>query len=190
MSNKALFLDRDGTLNEDPGYLGDPAKLKLLPGVGESLAKLKNEMGFLLFIISNQSGIARGLISIDDVEAVNLELNNKLLNFDTSIDGFYYCPHHPDYDEKCSCRKPSPEMILNAAKKHQVDLEDSYMIGDNVTDIEAGKNAGLNTILVKTGYGKESFSLLQKDNKMPTFVAENFIEACNFIMSDISGDTN
>ncbi len=190
MTSHAVFLDRDGTLNEDPGYLGDPAKVKLYPDVGEALAHLKNVMGFKLIVVSNQSGIARGLITKDDVELVNMQVNKLLSDYNVSIDRFYYCPYHPDYnsEDECQCRKPSPEMVLKAARDFNVDLSKSYIIGDSNVDVECGISLNLKTILVKTGQGRESLSILQKRNKLPTFVANNFLEACNFIKNDFNGE--
>jgi D-glycero-D-manno-heptose 1,7-bisphosphate phosphatase len=189
MPRRAVFLDRDGTLNEDPGYIGEPEKVKLYPNTGETLSLLKNDLNFSLIVISNQSGIGRGLITRENVDAVNRKVNGLLKQFDVEIDAFYYCPYHPDYNtpEECTCRKPSPEMVLKAAKDFNIDLKDSYLIGDAASDIECGINSGVKTILVKTGYGKESFYTLQKLNKIPTFVAENILEAGCFIQKDISG---
>jgi D-glycero-D-manno-heptose 1,7-bisphosphate phosphatase len=189
MPRRAVFLDRDGTLNEDPGYIGEPEKVKLYPNTGETLSLLKNDLNFSLIVISNQSGIGRGLITRENVDAVNRKVNGLLKQFDVEIDAFYYCPYHPDYNtpEECICRKPSPEMVLKAAKDFNIDLKDSYLIGDAASDIECGINSGVKTILVKTGYGKESFYTLQKLNKIPTFVAENILEAGCFIQKDISG---
>lgn len=186
MSNNAVFLDRDGTLNEDPGYISDPEKVVLFPDTGRALAKLK-QYGFLLIVISNQSGIARGMMTSKDVDAVNEKLNTLLSEYKVRIDAFYYCPAHPDYSavEDCDCRKPSPKLVIEAAKEFNVDLQKSYFIGDSVSDIKCGKNAGLKTILVRTGKGEESFSILQKENNFPTFVADNLINACNFILGDI-----
>ncbi len=183
----AVFLDRDGTLNDDPGYLGDPDKVKLFPDTGEALSILKNKLNLKLIVISNQSGIARGLITTDDVDAVNKRINELLKNYKVEIDAFYYCPFHPDFSskEECTCRKPSPKMIFEASEDHNVDLSKSYFIGDAVSDIECGFNAGTKAILVRTGYGNESFSTLQKLNKMPTFVANNILEAVNFIQNDL-----
>jgi D,D-heptose 1,7-bisphosphate phosphatase len=190
MTNHAVFLDRDGTLNEDPGFIGDPLKVKLYPDVGEALAHLKNIMGFKLIVVSNQSGIARGLVTKDDVDLVNMQVNKLLSKYDVSIDGFYYCPYHPDFnsEEECKCRKPSPEMVLKAAREFNVDLSKSYIIGDSIVDVECGMNLKLKTILVKTGQGRESFSILQKRNKLPTFVANNFFDACNIIKNDFNGE--
>ncbi len=189
MSNRAVFLDRDGTLNEDPGYLDDPGKVKLLPFVGEILSRLKNEFNYFLFVISNQSGIARGLITAKQVDRVNEKINILLKEFNVSIDKFYYCPFHPDFStaEECSCRKPSIEMVEKAVKEFEIDLSKSFFIGDSTADIECGMNAGIKTILVKTGYGRETLYMLQKENKIPNFIAENFLDAGNFIMTDLNG---
>ncbi|MCL5029741.1 MAG: HAD family hydrolase [Bacteroidetes bacterium] len=187
MSSCAIFLDRDGTLNEDPGYLGNPNQVKLLPGVGEALSFLKKELGFKLIVISNQSGIARRLITKEMVESVNQKINELLAEYNVLIDDFYYCPTHPDFnnEEECFCRKPSPEMVLQAAKDHQIDLKCSYFVGDSVADVECGINAGLKTILVMTGYGEDSFSSLKKQNKFPTFVAQNITEVSSIIKKDL-----
>jgi D-glycero-D-manno-heptose 1,7-bisphosphate phosphatase len=186
MSIFAVFFDRDGTLNEDPGYLGDPNLVRLLPGTGEALSFLKNELGFKLIVVSNQSGISRGLISKEMVDSVNNRINELLEGYSVSIDAFYYCPFHPDFSskEETKCRKPSPEMVFQAAKKFNIDLNGSYIVGDSVSDIECGINAGLKTILVKTGKGEDSFSVLKKQNNFPTFVAENIIEVSSIIKKD------
>jgi D,D-heptose 1,7-bisphosphate phosphatase len=186
MSNLAVFLDRDGTLNEDPGYISDPEQVVLFSDTGDALALLK-KYGFLLIVISNQSGIARGLMKSEDVDAVNEKINQILSEYKVKIDAFYYCPAHPDYssEEECECRKPSPKLLLEAASEFNVDLQSSYFIGDTIADIQCGKNAGIKTILVKTGKGEESFSILQKENNFPTFVAENLLNASKFILGDI-----
>lgn len=191
MSEKAVFLDRDGTLNYDPGYIGDPADLTLFPDAGIVLATLKNKHQFKLIVISNQSGVARGLITEEQVKKVNDELNKHLSEFNVQIDGFYYCPHHPDFSEKdkCNCRKPSPKMILDAAKEFNIELKESYLIGDSESDIKAAINAGVKSILVKTGNGEDAISILQNGNNFPSFVAENLTIACNFIIKDTTGET-
>lgn len=191
MLNKAVFLDRDGTLNFDPGYLSNPKDLKLFSDTGVVLAALKNNYLFKLIVISNQSGIARNLITEEQVISVNAELNKKLLEFNVQIDAFYYCPFHPDFssEEDCVCRKPSPKMIFDSAKDFNIDLSKSYFIGDSASDIQAGLAAQLKTVLVKTGYGAESISILQKENIFPSFVSENLTEAFKFIINDSSGVT-
>ena len=186
MSNHAVFLDRDGTLNEDPGYISDPEKVVLFPETGGALSTLK-KYGFLLIVISNQSGIARGMMTREDVDAVNQRINSLLSEHKVKIDAFYYCPAHPDYssEEECGCRKPSTKLLMEAATEFNINLEKSYFIGDSVSDVQCGKNAGIKTILVRTGKGEESFSILQKENNFPTFVANNLINACTFILGDI-----
>jgi D,D-heptose 1,7-bisphosphate phosphatase len=185
MSNPAIFLDRDGTINEDPGYISDPEKLVLIPEAGTALSLLKKN-GYLLIVISNQSGIARGLMTAEDVDRVNSRLNLLLEKFNVKIDAFYYCPAHPEFStqEECECRKPSTKLLFEAVNKFNIDLNKSFFVGDLISDIECGKKAGIKTILVRTGKGEESFSILQKENNFPTFVADNLINACNFILAD------
>ena len=190
MNNHALFLDRDGTLNFDPGYLGDPNSVKLLPGVSKSLAKLKNDYKFKLIVISNQSGISRGLISEKDVIAVNDRINQILEVDDVSIDAFYFCPFHPEFDpvEKCECRKPSPNMVFEAAKDYDIDLSRSYFVGDSVCDVLCGINAGVKTVLIKNTISEFEINNLHNGGNSPNFVAGNFIEACDFITKDFEGE--
>lgn len=157
--NKAVFLDRDGTLIEECHFLSDPEKVKLLPGVSDGLRKFR-EAGFLLVMVSNQSGVARGLMSEGDVEIVNERVELLLDQEGVPLDAVYYCPHYPEgkipkYAVECSCRKPQPGMALLAAKEQDLDLSRSYMIGDKSSDMEFGKNAAMRgMIMVETGYGK------------------------------------
>lgn len=180
MSNRAVFLDRDGTINYDPGYLGDPDKVKIYPNVINAVKTLRNRYGFKIIVISNQAGIARGLITHHDVCAVNERINNYFIQNKTKIDAFYYCPYHPEFDihEKCKCRKPSPEMIINASKDNNIDLKNSFMIGDMETDILAGINAGVKTILIK--YNLSKSEILNLDTKAD-YITNDIYEAVNFI---------
>jgi D-glycero-D-manno-heptose 1,7-bisphosphate phosphatase len=189
MKTPAVFFDRDGTINIDPGYLGDPELVKLFPNVPQSISKLRNIFGFKIVVVSNQSGISRGLISSKDVNNVNLKINELLKPENALIDAFYFCPYHPQFSpaEKCSCRKPSPEMILTAAKDLNIDLSKSYMVGDKASDIISGYNAGVKTVLISTSENDEQINILQKEDKRANFVAENFSSACNFICHDFSG---
>lgn len=189
MLSPAVFLDRDGTINIDPGYLSSPDEVILFPDTGKALSKIKN-LKFKLIVISNQSGIARGKLKKENVDSVNMKINDLLSVDKVKIDAFYYCPYHPDFstEEESSCRKPSPKLIFQAVEELNINLLKSYFIGDSVSDIECGMNAGIKTILVKTGNGKESFSILQKENKMPTFVAENILDASNYIQADFTGE--
>lgn len=185
--NKAIFFDRDGTLNLDPGYLGDPDKVELYDYVPEGIAELKNKYNFLIIVISNQSGIARGLISKNDVENVNSKINAIIKEKGGEIDAFYYCPYHPEFSkpEECICRKPSPDLVLEAAKDFNVDLSKSYFVGDSECDVDCGNNAGLKTVLVKTKLSDQEINKLQNNGKSITFVAVDFREVCAFIIEDI-----
>lgn len=189
MLQPAVFLDRDGTINYDPGYLKNVEEVRILNGVTEGIRKLKGEFGFKIIVISNQAGVSKGLMTIEDVEAVNKRIIDMLNDFGVSIDAFYYCPFHPDNDppDKTICRKPSPYMILKAADEHKIDLLRSYMIGDRSSDIEAGINANVKAILLESDNTDVEISILQKLNKNPNFVAANFIDACDFIIKDFSG---
>jgi len=183
----ALFLDRDGTLNEDPGYLKDPEQLKIFSGAGRALARVKNRFDFRLIVISNQSGVARGMMTREDVERVNAELNRALSAEGAGIDKFYYCTAHPAFRlaGESDCRKPSPQMVIDAAREFDIDLSKSYFIGDKAIDILCGINAGCRTVLVRTGEGESEISTLQKENILPNFIALNIVEACNFIYDDV-----
>lgn len=189
MPHNAIFLDRDGTINVDPGYLGEPNKVVLLPGAGDGLSLLKKRYNFKLIVISNQSGIARGILTDEMVKNINNKINYLLQKFNVQIDDFYYCPYHPEFSskEECICRKPSPFLIRVATKDHNIDLSKSYFIGDMVSDIECGKSAGLKTILVETGNGKKSLDALKMQNNLPNFVAQNIFDSCNFIKNDFLG---
>jgi len=142
---RAVFLDRDGTLIEDIPYLNEPQRVRLLPRVAASLRTLKAH-GFKLVLTSNQSGIGRGLISRDAAEAVHERFVELLANEGVELDGVFYCPHQPG--AACSCRKPQPGMILEAAAVLDIRLADSFMVGNAASDVEAGLRAGCRTIFV------------------------------------------
>jgi heptosyltransferase-2 len=163
----AVFFDRDGTLCRDKGYINRMEDFELFQDI-ESVSRLR-EKGFRLVGISNQSGIARGIVD----EAFVKEINNIFIR-DYGFDAFYYCPHHPD--ENCPCRKPEPEMLLRARCRHKVDLRKSYIVGDKEADMLLAKAAGAKAILVITGQAKES--------QNADFTAGNLTEAVNFILSD------
>lgn len=184
MQNRAIFLDRDGTINFDPGYLGDANLVKIYPNVAESLKLLKNNFNFKLIVISNQSGIARKLITEKQVEEVNLKINYLINQIsDIEIDKFYFCPHHPMFDTLCNCRKPAIDLVLKAQNDFNIDLSQSYFIGDKISDIECGNNAGIKTVLID--YNNKKDEMLTKLKKMPNFVASDFLEVYEFIKNDI-----
>jgi D-glycero-D-manno-heptose 1,7-bisphosphate phosphatase len=167
----AVFLDRDGTLMRDVDYCGDPKDVHVFEGASRALRRLKQH-GYQLIVITNQSGIGRGYFSENQYRAVEREVARQLGN--GVIDATYYCPHLPE--DKCTCRKPSPEMILKAAGDYELDLSRSFFVGDKKSDIECGRNAGVKTILTLTGYGKET------DQNLADFVAENLTEAADLIL--------
>ncbi len=189
MMQKAIFLDRDGTINHDPGYIKDPSIVKILPGVAEGIKRLKDDFGFKMIVISNQAGVSKGLMTLEDVENVNRRVNELLMEEGAEIDAFYYCPFHPEIDsqEKAKCRKPSPFMIVQAAEDFEVDLSLSYMIGDKASDVEAGINAGVKTVLMESSSTAQEISALHNLGKKPNFTAANFLEACDFVIKDLSG---
>ena len=182
-------MDRDGTINFDPGYIKNPDEVHLLDGVAEGIRKLKGDFGFKIVVISNQAGVSKGLLTVTDVEAVNKKVNLLLQKEGTSIDAFYYCPYHPDFDttDKTICRKPSPYMILKAADELKIDLANSYMVGDKMSDVEAGINAGTKTVYLTHELSNDEISILHNLGKKPNFVAANFHDACDFILKDFSG---
>ncbi len=151
----AIFLDRDGVLIEEVEYLARPAQVKLIPGAAASI-RAANTAGWKVVVVSNQSGVARGLFAESVVPEVHRVIAEHL--GEAEVDGFYYCPHHPTqgqgrYRIDCDCRKPKPGLLLQAASDLGIDLARSWMIGDRISDLQAGASAGCRTILVQTGYG-------------------------------------
>ncbi len=143
----AIFLDRDGTLNEDSGYLYEIKAWRWLPGAVEALAMFAKK-GYALVVITNQSGIARGYYTVQHMHDLHAWVNAELAQHHLCIDAFYHCPHHPNITGPCSCRKPSPHLLLQAAKDLQLDVSRSYMIGDKISDAEAGAAAGCASYLI------------------------------------------
>jgi len=148
--SRAVFLDRDGTLNLERGYITDPREIELHPDTAQVLQGL-SRMGFLVVVISNQSAICRNLMSVQQFEAVNDALWELLRQSGAHYDALYYCPHTPHVDQPCDCRKPKAGLVLQAALELNIDLSSSYFIGDKLADMEAGRRAGCKTIWVLTG---------------------------------------
>jgi D-glycero-D-manno-heptose 1,7-bisphosphate phosphatase len=190
--NIAVFLDRDGTINEEVGYLDSLDKFKIIPCAYEAI-RLINESGMKAVVISNQAGVARGLFTEDFVKITHEHLLAALRQKKAHIDNFYYCPHHPTegikiYRQNCNCRKPAPGMLLQAAQDLNIDLTKSYLVGDRFRDMEAAKKVGVKGVLVKTGYGQK---LLQDDGPdeateegKPDFIAADILEAVKWILKD------
>lgn len=153
MSHRAVFLDRDNTIIADPGYISHPSQLSLLPGAAHALALLR-QMGYLLVVVTNQSGVARGILTERELETIHQRLRALLADEGLDLDAIYYCPHHPEgtveeYARESSLRKPSPGMLLLAAEELDIDRMRSWMIGDSYRDIAAGHRAGCRTILIE-----------------------------------------
>ena len=182
MSNKAIFLDRDGTLIEDPGYINHPDQVKLLDGVAEALIELKG-MGYKLIVASNQSGVARGIVTEKVLGEIHNRLNQLLTENGTRLDGIYYCPYHPDgavskYRKDSDLRKPNPGMLLAAADEMDIDLGRSWAIGNSGRDVEAGLRAGCKTIRIDVpSHNKQP----EFGEPNPDFKAVNMKEAVNII---------
>lgn len=184
--NKAVFLDRDGTINEEMGYINHISRFKIFDYFFPALKLLKNS-GYKVIIITNQSGIARGYFKESLVKEIHLSLLINAKNEGTEIDGIYYCPHHKDgtvaeYSFECNCRKPKPGLLLQAKKEHDIDLSHSFMIGDRYKDMEFAFKNGLKTIMVMTGYGLGEFTY-QKDSwrQYPDFICDNILKAAETI---------
>ena len=181
MAVKAVFIDRDGTINVNVEYLDNPDRLKLYPGVAEGI-KLLRDNGFRIIVITNQSGVARGFFTIDTLEKIHEKMKKELSKKGALLDAIYYCPHHPD--EKCNCRKPNTELFEKAIKDFDIDLKNSFIIGDRMLDVEAGNKLGLKTILVPEK--KEIVDKELRESKIkPDFICKNFYSGVKWIMKNI-----
>jgi UDP-N-acetylmuramoyl-tripeptide--D-alanyl-D-alanine ligase len=185
---KAIFLDRDGTINFDVGYLSKVKDISIFDGVVSSLKSFKDS-GFLNLIITNQSGIARGYFTEADLTFLHDEFK-RLLSHDglELIDDIFFSPFHTEgkiqeYTKECDSRKPDTGMIDDAVKKYDIDLSKSYFIGDSLTDMQCAENAGLKKILVKSGYGLSTIKKCEENSIFIDFIAENISEASEYIIS-------
>lgn len=193
--NKALFLDRDGTIvkevaGETPetlGYLLTVEDVKLIEGSAEAIARARKS-GYKIIVITNQSAVARGWLTIEELDRINKRMYELLLqaNSEAVIDALYYSPYHKDgviekYSIEHDSRKPNTGMILDAQKEHNIELSGSYMIGDSISDMQAGVNAGLHNILVETGYGKTAHRKCLDEKVKIDFIASNLFDAVKYI---------
>ncbi|WP_266367605.1 D-glycero-alpha-D-manno-heptose-1,7-bisphosphate 7-phosphatase [Tellurirhabdus rosea] len=183
MSERAIFLDKDGTLIRDVPYNVEPGQIELYPETGEALRRL-GAAGFRLIVISNQSGVAHGYFEEQALTFVEVQLQVLLRPYGVSLDGFYYCPHHPGgsvpaYSITCACRKPEPGLLTRAAADHDLNLEESWMIGDILNDVEAGNRAGCRTVLLEHGNETE---WLTGSFRTPTYRARHMLDAAEFIL--------
>lgn len=186
MPNKAIFLDRDDTLIEDPGYINDPDQVKLLDGVAEALIELKR-LGYKLIVVSNQSAVARGIVTEKVLGEIHNRLKQLLAEKEAFLDRIYYCPYHPDgaipkYRKESDRRKPNPGMLLAAADEMDIDLSQSWSIGNSASDVEAGLRAGCKTILInRSSDYKQTDPCLLLAGTNPHYKSVNIKEAVNII---------
>ncbi len=190
MGNGAVFLDRDGTINEQMGYINHLSRFKLLPGVGAAIRAL-NERQVPAFVVTNQSGLARGYFPESLLDQVHRELRRRLAEDGARLDGIYVCPHHPEAKEArfrldCPCRKPKPGLFLQAASEHGLDLTRSYVVGDRWSDLKAAAACGARGVLVLTGYGRGDWEYLGPGQTVrPHQVAPDLPAAVAWIINDL-----
>lgn len=180
----AVFLDRDGTVNQEVQYLSKPEQMKLMPRAGQAIARL-NQAKLPVIIVTNQSGIARGYYSEDDLHAIHARMDELLAEHGASVTAYYYCPHHPQakieqYRVDCECRKPRTGMLFAAAAQENVALGQSYLVGDKRSDLDAAHHAGCQPILVRTGYGTRAEAGLRRE------AAEYVRDVRETIVNDLS----
>jgi heptosyltransferase-2 len=181
LAGVTVFLDRDGTLNIDSGYLKSPDDLTVLPGVGAALAKLK-QAGARLIVVTNQSGVGRGYFTSKDLEAIHSKLRLLLAEDGVTLDGLYFCPHHPD--DRCNCRKPARGMVDRALAELHVDLSRAYVVGDSARDVELARQVGAKGLLVMTGpSGAEALADLTARDLSPDHVADDLSQAVEWIIA-------
>jgi len=176
-TQRAVFLDRDGVLMEDSNYVGELERVVIIEAAYTALKRLQ-DAGYKLLVVTNQSGVARGFFTRQHVEIVHDHLNKQFAAHGVRIDRYYVCPHHPD--EQCDCRKPSPKSLREAAQEFHLDLARCYMIGDRASDIQTGRNAGVTTILVLTGAGRDT---LTEGKVKADYVAADINAAADWILS-------
>jgi len=191
MANKAVFVDRDRTLIEDPGYISDPHIVKLLPGV-ELAIKSLHQAGYKVIVVTNQSGIARGLLSEEALEQIHAEMRRQLHSKGVHLDAIYYCPYHPEgtvekFAKDSDLRKPRPGMLLKAANDIGIDLATSWMVGDSARDVEAGQRAGCRTIRVRTHpkkrpTGPDSYD--DDEGVQADYAVRNLVDAARIILRE------
>lgn len=187
MKPAAVFLDRDGTINEEVGYLDSLERLVIYPQVPAAI-KILNDNDLKAIVATNQSGVARGYFPEAFVSEVHGAIQARLAQEQAHLDALYYCPHHPEgrgiYRRACRCRKPAPGMLRQAARDMSLDLARSYLIGDTGKDMETARAAGVKGVLVRTGYGRGAEVAAADGDASPCYVAEDILAAVAWIMQD------
>lgn len=192
MKKTAVFLDRDGTINEQMGYVNHLSRFHLLPGVVKAI-RLLNEQSIPVIVVTNQSGLARGYFPEQLLVEVHEAMVERLKEGGAVLDGVYVCPHHPEAKEEryrldCLCRKPRPGLFLQAAKDHDLDLAHSYVVGDRWSDLKAAAACGAQGVLVLTGYGRGDYEFIGPGQAIqPRYVAEDLVEAVQWVLQDMVG---
>jgi len=192
MKRPAVFIDRDGTISEEVGYVNHPSRFRLFPYSGAAIKKL-NDSDWLAILVTNQAGVARGYFSEDVIGAVHQQLTSGLAKDNGQLDAIYYCAHHPTvgeppYRHDCDCRKPKTGLIDRAAADFEIDLARSWMVGDRYSDIEMARNAGLKSAFVLSGYGRGEWEYQRANWKYePDMVCENLLAAVDSILTSSNG---
>jgi len=187
LKRRAVFMDRDGTISEEVGYVNHPSRYRVFPYAAEAV-RLLNEAGWLAIMVTNQAGVARGYFTEEVIDAVHQALKLALSHQNAQLDAIYYCAHHPTVGESpyrvdCDCRKPKPGLIKTAAREFDIDLAQSWMVGDRYSDIELARNAGVHAGFVMSGYGRGEFTYQRAAWKHePDMVAEDLLEAVKKIV--------
>jgi D-glycero-D-manno-heptose 1,7-bisphosphate phosphatase len=189
MKRRAVFMDRDGTISEEVGYVNHPSRYRVFPYAAEAV-RILNDAGWLAILVTNQAGVARGYFTEEMIGAVHGALEEELSGAGARLDAIYYCAHHPSVGEPpyrfdCDCRKPRPGLIHRAAADFEIDLKESWMIGDRYSDIELAHNAGVRSAFVLSGYGRGEWEYQRPSWKSkPEMVAENLLEAVRKIVDE------
>ncbi len=188
MKQRAVFIDRDGTMSEEVGYINHASRFRLFPYTAAAIRHL-NENGWLAVVVTNQAGVARGYFSEEMIQTVHAAMTAGIESGGAKLDAVYYCAHHPSVGEPpyrfdCDCRKPKPGLISRAAADFDIDLEKSWMIGDRYSDIQLARNAGVKSMFVLSGYGRGEWEHQRASwGQQPDEVAENLLEAVHLIVS-------
>jgi D-glycero-D-manno-heptose 1,7-bisphosphate phosphatase len=189
-----VFLDRDGTLNEELDYIRTPDDLHLIHGAAAAVRKL-NDRGLTICIISNQSGVARGILKERDLVPIHQLLEQELQREGARVNRIYYCPHHPTdgiapYNIVCECRKPNAGMLQWGEDDFNLDLSHSFVVGDSIVDMQAGNSVGATTVLVLTGHGKTAVSQCERDGVHVDHIAPTIVEAVDYIVKNLDAQKN
>ncbi len=189
MKQRAVFMDRDGTISEEIGYVNHPARYRVFPYASEAV-RLLNQSNYLAILVTNQAGVARGYFTEDVIKAVHARLEKELEEDGAHLDAIFYCTHHPSIGEhpyrfNCDCRKPKPGLVTRAAEQFDIDLTESWMIGDRYSDLELARNAGLRAAFVLSGYGLGEWEYQRGVWKTePDLVAKDLLEAVQLIVKE------